>query len=151
MSVPQISDINVGTPKHSPPYREQSLSTMCAAKLLSATRNIITACWQNGTSMTVILLQWFVDTLKLGLYFRLEVRYVFMTFNTHHICRLSVAHASQYVSEILISSTDILCILTEHCCKQTNSLCISVMFALSLHRSNTMSSIVSTSETNCSS
>lgn len=32
---------------------------------------------------------------------------IFMTFNTNHICRLSVAYTSQYVSEILISSTDI--------------------------------------------
>jgi len=70
---------NVGTPKHTPPYREQILSTVCAAKLLSVTRNLITAWWQNGITMTVILLQWFVDILQLGLYFRLEVTYVFTT------------------------------------------------------------------------
>jgi len=31
---------NVGKPKHTPPYTEQCLSTMCAAKLLSVTRHL---------------------------------------------------------------------------------------------------------------
>jgi len=42
---------------------------------------------------------------------------IFMSFNTHHICRLSVAHAKQYVRNPYLKHRH-LCILTEHCCKQ---------------------------------
>jgi len=74
-----------------------------------------------------------------------------MTFNTHHIYAGCQWHMLHSMCQKSFSQAQTF-VHTDTALLQTNkSLCTSVMFALSLHRSNTMNSKVSISETNCSS